>query len=342
MSAAPATVAPPPTTSEQVPDPDVGRTSGWALWTARLLTGLIVVGPAVALGVGIPFLWGTLISLRDVVIGVILYVVTGHGITVGYHRLFAHRGFTPNRAVKIVLAAFGSMAVEGSVIGWVAAHRRHHRFSDQPGDPHSPHGFGTGVRAQLRGLVHAQVGWLFAADTTSQTRYAPDLVADPDLVQMSRWWPSFAIGSLVLPFLLGWVLSGSLLGGLTTFLWAGLVRMMLLHHVTWSINSICHAMGPRPFRTRDQSRNVAALSVLSMGESFHNLHHAYPQSARHGVLDGQVDSSAGVIRVLEQLGWVTGVRWPDPVRVRALRVDAGPDATTAPRRVPRRRASGGA
>jgi stearoyl-CoA desaturase (Delta-9 desaturase) len=340
MPTATATVAPPPPAPEP-PGIGVERPTGWALWTARVVTGLIVIGPAVALGVGIPFLWGNLISLRDVIIGVVLYLVTGHGITVGYHRLFAHRGFTPNRAVKIVLAAFGSMAVEGSVIGWVANHRRHHRFSDRPGDPHSPHGFGPGLRAQLRGLVHAQVGWLFSGDSTSQSRYAPDLVADRDLVVMSRWWPSFAIGSLLLPFLLGWLLTGSLLDGLTTFLWAGLVRMMLLHHVTWSINSICHAMGPRPFRTRDRSRNVGALSVVSMGESFHNLHHAYPQSARHGVLPGQIDSSAGVIRVLERLGLVRDVHWPEPARVRSLQVDAGPDATTAPRPEPRRRAPGG-
>jgi stearoyl-CoA desaturase (Delta-9 desaturase) len=314
-------VAPPSvggTSDDDAQDAPITPPSRASVWASRAVTALIVIGPGIALGAGIPFLWGHIISLRDVVIGVVLYAVTGHGITVGYHRLFAHRSFTPHRVVKIALAAFGSMAVEGSVIGWVAAHRRHHRFSDQPGDPHSPHGFGAGLRAQLKGLLHAQVGWLFSSDTTSQTRYAADLVADPDLVRLSRWWPTFAVGSLVLPFALGWILSGSVIGGLTTFLWAGLVRMMLLHHVTWSINSVCHAFGARPFRTRDQSRNVAALSVLSMGESFHNLHHAYPQSARHGVLPGQIDSSARVIGLLERIGLATDVRWPDPARVEDL------------------------
>lgn len=296
---------------------------------SRALTVVIVVLPGIALALAIPLLWDRLISLRDVIIGLAIYLVAGHGVTVGYHRLFAHRGFTPARPLKVVLAAAGSMAVEGSVIGWVANHRRHHRFSDRDGDPHSPHGHGHGhgqnrgeggggVRAQLRGLVHAHVGWLFSAKETSASRFAPDLMADPDLVRLSRWWPAFALGSLALPFGLGWALSGTLVGAFTTFLWAGLVRMMLLHHVTWSVNSICHVFGARPFRTKDHSSNVALLGVVSMGESFHNLHHAYPTSVRHGVLRHQPDSSAGLIRLLERAGWATDVRWPEPARLTAL------------------------
>ena len=323
MTATTATHPSPPADGSSAPSGDVAEQppSRGAQWAARVLTGIIVVGPAVVLAVCIPLLWDHLITLRDVIIGAALYLVTGHGISVGFHRLFAHRGFVPNRALKIVLAAMGSMAIEGSVIGWVATHRRHHRFSDHDGDPHSPHGSGTGLRAQIRGLAHAHVGWLFTTDGTSEQRYAPDLLADPDMVRMGQLWPVFAIGSLVLPFLLGWLISGSLLGGLTTFIWAGVVRMVVLHHVTWSVNSICHFFGRRPFRTRDRSTNVAALGLLSMGESYHNLHHAYPASARHGVLPHQVDSSAALIRVFERLGWATAVHWPDPVRVQALRVD---------------------
>lgn len=303
------------------PTPSIPDQSAASIFAGRLLTAVIVVGPGIVLGIFVPMLWGTLINLRDVIIGAVLYLVTGHGISIGFHRLFAHRSFTPNRVLKVVLAGAGSMAVEGSVIGWVAAHRRHHRFSDRPGDPHSPHGYGSGWRAQLRGLLHAHVGWLFAADPTSEERFAPDLVADPDLVRMSRLWPVFAIGSLVLPFGLGWLLSGSALGGLTTFLWAGVGRMVLLHHVTWSVNSVCHMVGDRPFRTRDRSANVALLGPLSMGESFHNFHHAAPASARHGALRHQFDSSALLIGAFERFGWAGAVKWPEPDRVAALLVD---------------------
>ncbi|HKY17226.1 MAG TPA: acyl-CoA desaturase [Microthrixaceae bacterium] len=279
------------------------------------MTTLIVVGPPLALIAGVAAFWGDLIGARDVVIGATLYAITALGVTVGYHRLFTHRAFTANRPLKVALAAAGSMAVEGSVIGWVAIHRRHHRFSDRSGDPHSPHGDG----GMLRGLAHAHVGWLFTADPPDEQAFAADLQADRDLRWIARRWGWFAIGGLVLPLGLGWMLSGTVTGALRTFLWAGLVRMMLLHHITWSVNSICHTLGRRPFPTRDQSRNVAWLSVLSLGESFHNLHHAYPQSARHGALPHQVDGGATAIRLFERLGWATQVCWPDPQRLIALR-----------------------
>jgi stearoyl-CoA desaturase (Delta-9 desaturase) len=299
----------------------VPSTSRGSLLAQRLVTGLLVLGPGIALGIAVPFMWGHVIHLRDVIIGVVLYALTGHGITVGYHRLFTHRGFVPNRALKIGLAVSGSMAVEGSVIGWVTAHRRHHRFSDQAGDPHSPHRFGSGVLRQLKGFVHAHVGWLFRDDPTSSAKYASDLEADRDLVVLSKLFPAFAVVSLAVPFGLGWLVSGTIGGALGCLLWAGAVRMMVLHHVTWSVNSVCHMFGRSTFRTRDRSRNVAALAVLSMGESWHNLHHAMPSSARHGVLPGQLDSSARLIRWFEQLGWATDVRWPDAARVAALRAD---------------------
>ncbi len=284
----------------------------------RVVTGLLVAGPIAAVAVAVPLLWGRAVHTRDLVLGVVLYAVTGHGVTVGFHRLFTHRGFTPNRALKVALAIAGSMAVEGSVVSWVAAHRRHHAYSDRLGDPHSPHVGASGVHGPVRGFVHAHVGWLFAADTTSTERYAPDLLRDRDLTIVDRLFPVFALASLALPFLAGWALSGSLLGGLTALVWAGLVRMALLHHVTWSVNSICHMVGRRPFATKDRSRNVRALALVSFGESWHNLHHAYPTSARHGVLPGQLDSSAGLIRIFERFGWARNVRWPSLERLAAL------------------------
>jgi stearoyl-CoA desaturase (Delta-9 desaturase) len=312
----PITEAAPSTAHASLPD-----VSPRTVFLQRLITMTLVVGPVVALAVSLPLAWGHVVHTRDIVMGVVLYVITGHGITVGYHRLFSHRSFAPARWLKILLAAMGSLAVQGSVIGWVAEHRRHHRFSDRPGDPHSPNLHGSGFLRQLRGLVHAHLGWLFAFNPTVADRFAPDLLADRDLVRVSRLFPLFAIASLALPFGLGWALSGTIAGALTALLWAGGVRMLALHHVTWSINSICHMFGSRPFRTRELSRNVAPLAVLSMGESWHNLHHAYPQSARHGALQGQVDSSARLIRWFEKAGWATEVHWPDRQRLRSLRAD---------------------
>jgi stearoyl-CoA desaturase (delta-9 desaturase) len=287
------------------------------------LTGVIVAGPLVALVVEIVLLWGRAVHLRDLLLAGALFLVTGHGVTVGFHRLFTHRSFKPNRALKIVLAVAGSMAVEGSLLGWVANHRRHHMFSDSPGDPHSPYVKG-GVRLGLvRGFLHAHLGWLFSSDDTVARRFAPDLLRDRDAVVISRLFPLLALSSLALPFGMGWVLSGrTIAGGLTALIWAGLVRMMVLHHVTWSVNSVCHLFGRQPFAVKDQSRNFAPLAVFSMGESWHNFHHAFPSSARHGALPGQLDSSAALIKLCERAGWATKVRWPTPTQLAGARVAA--------------------
>jgi stearoyl-CoA desaturase (Delta-9 desaturase) len=247
----------------------------------------------------------------------VFYVVTGFGVTVGYHRLFAHRSFRAHRWLKVALAGAGSMAVEGSPISWVANHRRHHRFSDRPGDPHSPHLHGNELFGQLRGFAHAHVGWLFAADPTAARQYAPELIDDRDLGVISRLFPVFAIFSFAAPFFLGWLVSGAIGGALTALLWAGVARMALLHHVTWSVNSVCHMFGKQPATQRDHSTNFAFLSVISFGESWHNFHHAHPSSARHGALSHQLDPSAALIRGFERLGFATHVRWPTELQIAA-------------------------
>jgi stearoyl-CoA desaturase (delta-9 desaturase) len=284
---------------------------------ARVITTVLVVSPVVALSVGLPLLWGHAVHLRDVILAVVLYAVTGHGVTVGFHRLFSHRSFKARRPLKVILAAAGSMAVQGSLIAWVANHRRHHVFSDQEGDPHSPHLHGPGKFSKLRGFAHAHMGWMFGTDTTSAARFAPDLLADPDARLISRLFPVFAVVSLAVPFAIGWLWSGTVVGALTALVWAGIVRMALLHHVTWSVNSVCHLFGKRPFATHDRSTNFAPLAVLSFGESWHNLHHACPSSARHGALPHQLDSSAALIRLFERAGWATNVRWPTQERLGA-------------------------
>jgi stearoyl-CoA desaturase (delta-9 desaturase) len=276
----------------------------------KLVTVAIVAGPALALAVLIPWLWGTAVNLSDLMIAVPFYLITGFGITVGFHRLFTHSAFGPNRILKIALAVMGSMAVEGTLTSWVATHRRHHMFSDRSGDPHSPHRYGDHGAALLRGLAFSHVGWLFVSDASNADRYAPDMLRDRDLQRIDRLFPVLAVASVTIPFGIGYLLSGTVVGALTALLWAGLVRMALLHHVTWSVNSLCHTFGKRSDGSTDRSTNLWPLAAISLGDSWHNVHHAHPTWARHGARRGMVDPSAWIIRRFEQLGWATKVRWP--------------------------------
>lgn len=285
------------------------------------VTMAIVVVPFAALAAGLWLAWGNGLTATDLGLAVLFYVLTGLGVTVGYHRLFTHGSFAAHPALRVALAIAGSMGFQGNLIDWVAVHRRHHAFTDRPGDPHSPYRYGSSLGGQLRGLAHAHLGWLFMADRTPADRYAPDLLADPAMRRISRAFPLLCAASLAAPFLAGWAISGTLYGGLTAFLWAGLVRAALLQHVTWSVNSLCHVVGNRPFTTRrhDRSTNLWPLALLSFGESWHNGHHSEPSCARHGVDRRQLDVSAALIRVFERLGWATGVHWPDSDRLERRR-----------------------
>jgi stearoyl-CoA desaturase (Delta-9 desaturase) len=291
-----------------------GQRSEPEQWLVRVF----VVVPLLALLAAVPLAWGWGLSWADVGLAVGFYLLSGLGITVGFHRYFTHGAFRTGRALRVSLAVAGSLALQGSVLTWVADHRRHHAYADQEGDPHSPWRFGTSRRALAHGFVYAHTGWLFDRDATNAARFAPDLLADRDLARVHAWFLPLAVTSLALPTLLGGLITMSWWGAVTALFWAGLVRVGLLHHVTWSINSICHMMGERPFTTRDHSGNVWPLALLSFGESWHNLHHADPTSARHGVRRGQIDATARVIRVFEQLGWVHHVRWPTADRLHRI------------------------
>ncbi len=281
----------------------------------RLVLALFIGVPLAALAAAMPVAWGWGISWPDTNIAVAMYAVSGHGITVGFHRYFTHRSFKARRPLRIALAIAGSLALQGPVIRWVADHRKHHRFSDRDGDPHSPWRYGQSVRGLARGMAHAHIGWIVDNVHASQPQYAPDLLADRDTVRVARLYPAWVAVSVLLPPLAGGLLAMSWWGALTAFFWATIVRVGLFYHVTWSINSICHVAGRQPFRSRDHAGNVWWLSVLSMGESWHNMHHADPTCARHGALRGQVDSSARVIQALQKLGWAWDVRWPAPSRM---------------------------
>ncbi|GAB2745749.1 acyl-CoA desaturase [Nocardioides pakistanensis] len=281
----------------------------------QVALAVFIIVPFLAVAAAVPVAWGGWLGWTDIAIMVTMYWLTGHGITVGFHRLFTHKSYKPNRAVKIFWAIAGSMAIQGPVIRWVADHRKHHKFSDRDGDPHSPWRYGTDLKALSKGFWYAHMMWLFNPEQTPQRKYAPDLMKDRDLVRISKQFPMWVAVSLLLPALLGGLLTMSWQGALTGFFWGSLVRVSLLHHVTWSVNSICHTIGERPFLSRDKSANVWWLAIPSMGESWHNLHHADPTCARHGVLRGQVDTSARVIWFMEKMGWVKDVRWPVKERV---------------------------
>lgn len=287
---------------------------------SRIVLGVFVAVPLLAVLLGIPIaLAAGWVSVSAILTGVVMYLVSVHGVTIGYHRYFTHRGFKTSRAVKIVLALAGSLAVQGRLSDWVGDHRKHHQLSDRDGDPHSPWEFGPGTWGLVKGLVHAHVGWLFTYRGTDIEKYAPDMLADRDLRRISAAWPVVALVSLGLPALLGFAVDG-VSGALQFFFWASVVRVALVHHMTWSVNSVCHVFGKRPFASRDRSANVAWLAPISGGESWHSYHHADPTSARHGVLPWQLDTSALVIAGLERLGWVWQVRWPSAERIERFRV----------------------
>ena len=273
-------------------------------------------GPLAALVAAGWLAWGTALHWHDLVVLVIVYLITGVGITVGYHRLFTHRSFKTTRAMRAVFAVLGSMAVEGSVVEWAATHRKHHDFSDQPGDPHSPHADQLpGWRGAVKGLVHAHFGWLFGGkERANPARYARDLLDDRDMRFISRTFPLWVVAGLALAFGLGVAMSGTVTGGLTGLLWGGGARIFLLQHATFSINSLCHFFGRRRFETGDESRNLAWLAPLTFGESWHNNHHAFPTSARHGLGRHQLDLGGWVIDGMERLG----LAW-DVVRVNPQR-----------------------
>jgi stearoyl-CoA desaturase (delta-9 desaturase) len=282
----------------------------------RAVTGLITAVPALLLVLAGWQLWNRELHWRDVLIFLILYVPTGLGITVGFHRLLTHRSFKTSPWLRGLLGALGTMAVEGPVISWVADHRKHHAYSDRLGDPHSPHvDHGGGWRGALRGLGHAHVGWLFNhSQRGARERFAPDLLADPVINFVDRTFILFSLVGLAIPFGLGVLIGGTLGAGLEALLWGGAVRIFVLHHVTYSINSLCHFFGRRRFATDDHSQNLSWLAPMSFGEAWHNNHHAFPRSAIHGMGRGEFDISGLLISLLERAGLVWDVQRISPRR----------------------------
>jgi stearoyl-CoA desaturase (delta-9 desaturase) len=277
---------------------------------SRLGTLAAVVLPLAGVVAAVASLWGWGFGWVEFGLLLGMYVLTALGITVGFHRLLTHRSFETSAVVRFILAAFGSMAVQGSVLRWVAQHRRHHQHSDTPADPHSPHHRGRGLVGVLRGFWHAHIGWAFNRDAAGLERYMADLRKLRSVRVASALFPAWIALGLVIPAALGLVLTGTWAGALLGLLWGGLVRVFLVHHVTWSVNSVCHLWGSRPYPEHDHSRNNPVLGILALGEGWHNNHHAFPTSARHGLRWWQVDVSYYIIRLLGLVGLAWKVRLP--------------------------------
>ena len=296
--------------------PGVRHSDPGAAGLQRRLTVVVTVVPFLGFAWAVWSLWGQGLSALDGSIFLAFYLLTGLGVTIGFHRLFTHRSFETGPFMRGLLAVAGSLAIQGPVITWVANHRRHHAFADKEGDPHSPHlDEGPGVKGILKGLWHAHLGWLFSTEETMPERWAPDLLADPVVRRISRLFPLIVVLSFGTPALVGYALTGDVGAALSAFVWGSLVRVFLLHHVTWSINSICHFYGKRPFETTDFSTNNWVLALISFGESWHNNHHAFPTSARHGLGKGQIDISASLITLLAKVGLARGVKVATPKQI---------------------------
>jgi stearoyl-CoA desaturase (delta-9 desaturase) len=285
------------------------------LWVANLFAVFL---PLLGLGAAIVFFWGWGFHWVDLGLLLGMYVLTALGITVGFHRLFTHRAFETYSVVQFLLGVLGSMALQGSLLKWVALHRRHHQHSDQPGDPHSPHLHGRGLLGLLRGLWHAHVGWVFQSDPPDLDHYVKDLRQSALLRRVSALFLLWVAAGLLLPAILGGVITRTWMGVWTGLVWGGLIRIFLVHHVTWSVNSVCHFWGRRPYPNADQSRNNFVFGLLALGEGWHNTHHAFPTSARHGLRWWQIDVSYWVIRGLALLRLAWNIRLPTKRAVAGL------------------------
>jgi stearoyl-CoA desaturase (delta-9 desaturase) len=295
---------------------------------AHKLSNLVgAVVPFLAFIAAVVLLWNRIVDWSDLAVLAVMYFLAGFGVTVGFHRLLTHRSFQTFKPVEYLLASLGSMAVQGPVISWVADHRKHHAHTDEEGDPHSPHvGHGDGLKGSLQGLWHAHMGWLFDSHGRAEAkRYARDLVEDRGMRVINRNFLAIVLLGLALPFALGYAFDGSLMGGLTGLLWGGLVRIFMLHHVTWSINSVCHFFGRRRFDVDDHSTNVLWLALPSMGESWHHNHHAFPRSARHGLRWWEIDLTGLVIRAMRglRLAWNVVEITPERQAQRQQRLASG-------------------
>ena len=290
----------------------VGTVRTETSWISKVVTLVAVVVPPVGLLSAMGLLWGVAFHWVDIAVLAGMYVVCAFGTTIGFHRYFTHKGFETRTPLKATLAILGCMTMQGPLTQWVTDHRKHHALSDRPGDPHSPHvGYGEGALGALKGFVHSHVGWMFSNLGMEQGReYGRDLYEDRLVRAIDRLYLLWVVLTLGIPFAIGYAVGGTWERGLETMVWGGLIRIFCYQHATFSVNSICHMFGRQAYRSRDEARNNWLVALLVFGEGWHNNHHAFPSSARHGLDRGQFDVSWWVIRGLEKLGLVWNVRRP--------------------------------
>ncbi len=288
----------------------------------RLAILATVILPLLGFIAAVVLLWGPGFGWIHLALVAGLYVATAGGVTLGFHRLFTHRSYETIKPIRVLVGICGSMAVEGPLLKWVAMHRRHHQLSDQTGDPHSPHLYGKGLGGLFKGIWHSHVGWLFDKEPIGLDRYVRDLQADPAIRKVSDLFPLWVLLGLTLPAVIAGLVTMSWWGAFLGFMWGGLARVFLVHHITWSINSVCHIWGKQDFRSQDESRNNPIFGILSLGEGWHNNHHAFPTSARHGLFWWQFDATWIVIRILSMLGLAWDVRLPSAEAMATRRVQS--------------------
>lgn len=286
----------------------------------KIATLLVILIPFAGFIAAAALTWGW--GFNWLYLGLLMggYLLTGIGITVGFHRLFTHKSFETGPVITATLAILGSMSWQGSVIKWVEMHRKHHQFSDRHDDPHSPHTSGKGMIGWLKGAFHSHMGWFFSVDPPDLHKYAPDLHASRMIRVISDLFVVWAALSVIIPGAIAWAVTGTWQGMLLGMLWGGLARVFLLHHVTWSVNSVCHLWGKKEYRSHDESRNNPIVGILALGEGWHNSHHAFPASARHGLKWWQFDFAWVFIKTLEKLGLAWNIKVPDAARIAAKRV----------------------
>lgn len=289
-------------------------------WGTKVANMIAIILPFVVFIGAVVHAWGWGIGWSEVGIMLVMYLLTGFGVTIGYHRLFTHKSFKAGPVVTSILGVLGSMSVEGRLIRWVAFHRAHHQHSDHAEDPHSPHGHGGGIKGVLVGFYRAHMGWMLDTSDHGLEKYVVDLQKDRLVRRISDLFPLWFALSLIIPTVIGGLISMTWTGALLGLVWGGFVRILMVHHITWSVNSVCHLWGTRPFRSHDESRNNVIVGVLALGEGWHNNHHAFPTSARHGLRWWQFDASYIVIWAMSKLGLVWDVKIPSAERMAAKRM----------------------
>ncbi len=290
-------------------------------FASKFITVATVFAPLLAGLVAIYLLWNKQVFLADMVVLFVMYIITVSGVTLGFHRLFTHKSFKTKTWFRFCLGAAGTMSSQGPIMYWVADHRFHHTHSDTPEDLHSPHKYGSGFTNLFKGYLHSHMGWMLKDEHVNPLRHAIDLARDPVTIHLTKYYFRYIALGILLPGIAMLAVEPNWIGFLRGIFWGGILRILVVHHVTWSVNSICHLFGSRDFNTKDESRNNLLFGVIGLGEGWHNNHHAFPTSARHGLLKYQLDISYLFLLMLRKVGIVSDLVLPSKSHLERKKVE---------------------